>query len=227
MDINVFITTRFKTLFDNINNDRKKTMLSNEWFSERLKLFEKYTYPSVCRQSYQNFIWIIMVDETVTRKEEIYKLRKYKRLKVVIIPDSSRKSLCESHLSVFPVKKGRVLSVRLDSDDMIHKKYIETLVEKSKKLTSPYVLTYPYGLHLYKNKFYECHKYNKKCVSPFTSLLEEDDIKSVWCCTHDTINKHMRLLNITDLLHPWVQIIHDRNYMNNPKQITFNKPIIV
>ena len=68
-----FITTTFNVPAENWNKTRDgKTALSEEWFLDRIELFDKYCLPSFKNQSEKNFEWLVFFDK---KTPDFYKQR--------------------------------------------------------------------------------------------------------------------------------------------------------
>ncbi|MGF7060017.1 glycosyltransferase [Brassicibacter mesophilus] len=114
------------TSFNNWNQwgESDNRIYTKEWIDQRISIFMNYTLKSLKIQTNQNFLHLIMYDPTT--KELIQQaLANYDKL-----PDNIRfVSPNEYHNQISENIKGYdyLYLVRLDSDDMYHKSYIQQL----------------------------------------------------------------------------------------------------
>lgn len=179
------------------------TVLDDTWMIHRINLFQKFTVPSVLEQTSKNFSWIVLADEATHPrfKEELEALPFYEVLYVKdwLVDLQSRLK-----------GKGWLATTRLDNDDVIHPKFIETIQENvTTKKTHFINLTNGYTLH--------GHKLRPKhhAANPFMTLVEKGpDIKSIYFMPHGrAMRKHGPIVQVTEG-RLWTQIIHERNYIN-------------
>jgi hypothetical protein len=55
-----YITTRFNAAL--YSPEAKIRISADEWMQHRIRLFTRFTLPSIMSQSCQNFTWLVLVD---------------------------------------------------------------------------------------------------------------------------------------------------------------------
>jgi len=88
-----FLFTRFNLRNEDwITAQDGAAVLTEEWLTQRLELFQKYCYPSVMNQKNNNFLWVILFDvntpkgfrkniEKLSNKERNFKALYLNRIK--------------------------------------------------------------------------------------------------------------------------------------------------
>jgi hypothetical protein len=118
----------------------------DDWMRERIALFERYTLPSVQRQTNRDFRWIILLDEE--------RCRRFPGI-VGLIERSGYVPMFCAHLD-FAVPQIRdyvsalgpvehIATSRLDSDDVLHPDYIADLKAQFRRSSEPaYIVDFPF-----------------------------------------------------------------------------------
>ncbi len=105
-------------------NDKENQRWTKEWIERRMEIFMTFTARSLENQTNQNFTALVQYDD---HTEHLVKkaMRKYKRLptNIKMIRHSELKTQFEDHIR--DAKYGYF--VRLDSDDLYHKSFIQQL----------------------------------------------------------------------------------------------------
>jgi Putative rhamnosyl transferase len=119
---------------------------SDDWMSERIALFERYTLPSVQRQTNDDFRWIILLDEERCRRfpgiVELIERSGYVPMFCEHL-DLAVPQIREYVSALGPVK--HIATSRLDCDDVLHPHYIADLKAQFRRSTEPrYVVDFPF-----------------------------------------------------------------------------------
>lgn len=177
-------------------------VLDDAWMIHRIDLFQKFTLPSVMEQTTGNFRWIVIADkDTPDRFKRELDSPFYDMLYVDDwLVDLQAKLRC----------KGWVATTRLDNDDTIAPKFIETIQKHITTKKFHFInLTNGYTLH--------GHKLRPKhhVANPFMTLVERGPaIKSIYFTPHGrAMQKHGPIVQVSKG-RLWTQIIHERNYIN-------------
>lgn len=167
---------------------------------ERIRLFRRYTLPSIAGQTNQDFTWLIK-----TRLD-------LQELGVTMPNARAIKTLGD--FSQF-VRQPFVLTSRIDNDDAVGLKWVEVLhnwVEPSCR-NLPYFFDFA-GLAIRDGQptFYHCSKYKEK-ASPFVTCLEfAEQAKGVFQRNHTLLHE----VGVVEK-HPspmWLQVVHGGNMHN-------------
>ena len=206
------ILTRYAVRFPE-NNPRRRYETRKDWLDYRLKLFQKYTLPSVQAQTYKDFDWWLIIDPTFPGITE-YKEQLSRFANILEIEET----FTEKQVAVGEALKDRyrdewVCSTRLDSDDIISNDFIEQVVNNA-QLCESYIL-FPKGYMMKEDKV--CPRTYH--VNPFVSYVERaDPFKSVFRTCHTKFTKYCARNNVpivTISTPSWIQVDHGDNIKNN------------
>lgn len=210
-DIAHFIVTRFNLPTPGLE---QKLRASANWLEDRFRLFEQFCLPSVKSQTVRDFKWLIYFDPQSPdwamdkirchRAEEFYVPLFRERV--------MRDDLLNDIAAAAGQKISRLLTTRLDNDDLIVRDFIERLQRKARALSEmPRVaLNFPNGF-TYANGFLH-HHIDKS--SAFASLLEDwEDARTIWVDMHTKLRHHAPVLQMDDVP-AWIQVIHGSNVSN-------------
>lgn len=199
--------------------------LDSDWFNNRVKLFYKYTYPTVAYQINKNFNWIVLVDER-TEGSLIEKLKELDVLKIFSILKVGEFGYLQTVKDLIKKESEHqdeiIISTTLDTDDGIFPEFIDVIQGLIRKSD----LKVPYGVNLSKGFIVDTGSgiFHSKSFSsnPFFSLIEKKkDFKSVCCLPHHLLSCNYLTINyINSPL--WIQNIHSNNLINRIK----GRPII-
>lgn len=111
-----YLLTKFNI---GLYNDKKidkngRKINDDQWMEHRLKLFEKYCFPSIIKQTNQNFKWLVLFDRRTPKRylNDINRFKKYKHF----IPffggwfDENIKKNLDPHAKY-------LITTRIDNDD--------------------------------------------------------------------------------------------------------------
>lgn len=224
MKFNHYILTRFNLLnpttdiYNNPKIDNPK-----EWMQHRINLFDKYTLPSIMKQTCKDFTWLLSFSQKTPQNV----INKYKNLRNIrVIYEYPVDYLRKTY------KKDWLLTTRFDNDDILLPGFVEKVqyhVKKSTKVGSfrtEVIDVLGVQWDMKANKWYDSGRnmYN----SPFLSLFENtkkpflschvgfgiiEGIKTAMYCSHTKMIQHFSACRIEDPLA--VMCIHDRNISNS------------
>lgn len=212
-----YLITRFNLKNKNWDvTKNNESLLTREWMTHRIGLFNNFCLPSVTNQSNKDFSWLLFFDSTTDTdfKEELELLLKsHKHFKAFFIDGmdafhSSIKTFIDEDSKDSPY----VITSRIDNDDCIHKDYIKTIQEQFNSqefmaidILKGYSLQVSPDIMLGKKE----HIFN-----PFISLIEKNDSpKTVWFSDHNMWKKESRRVEIANK-RLWMSIIHEKNKVN-------------
>ncbi|GAB3219687.1 hypothetical protein J0A67_04875 [Algoriphagus aestuariicola] len=134
MDFKHILFTRFNIYYK--TKMAQKGFDPEFWLLERFEIFRKYCFPSVVKQSNLNFTWMIYVDSETTPAV-------YNSLKELITPYpfillvkrkfshfSLKLVINEDIHQYFGQEFGYLISSRVDTDDMLHWDYIQSVQQR-------------------------------------------------------------------------------------------------
>ncbi len=184
---------------------------SEEWLSSRLDIFKKYTLPSIQRQTNQDFHWLLLVSEGVSRQwiSDLESLV-HPRGKVVIQEGFTSEG--ESFRRFLENQADSMITVWFDSDDIIHPEFISQVraanVEKAEVLS--FVKGAVYQTGTFRSAVFKNHR------NSFISFHESGSRNVFLLGPHSYIRsdstKTLRPLMTKEPM--WLQIVHGGNLSN-------------
>lgn len=221
-----FILTHFNTKFKwskkGVGKSNTKQLPRN-WMDRRLKLFESYCYPSIVKQTNQNFEWLVLFDEERTDKSTI---KKFKRITPIFLSDYpylKKEHFIKAVSERIKPKTKWLITSRLDNDDSYNQDYIKEVqlrFDKKEKF-----------INFVNGAIYDIIKKDLRLFvyrspNPFLSTIEP--IKKIKTCFGEhhprmgKIFKSVDQVEIPKLM--WLQIIHNENLGNTlrGKKIDYN-----
>jgi hypothetical protein len=192
-------------------------VVSHEWLETRMRLFRQITLPSVVCQSCQPDAWLVFFDERTpeeTRAEFQQLATKVPLLKAEYCCEMTPE-LCAERIGRI---KGRdvtwLLSTRLDNDDALNRRFIETLQSIARPGVREFINP-TLGLIVANGRLYRKRDYS----SPFITLSEPaGDCRTVWIDQHQRLARHGRVRQFA-LPDAWIQVVHGGNLANQVRGV--------
>ena len=193
-----------------------KKCSSPEWLDERIALFEHFVYSSMKNQTDQNFRWLVLMWEK-TPQEQWDKFNAlasgYENLGLVMLSGMVFSEMHDQWMKYIRsfVEPGELITTRCDSDDAIHKRFIERV--KSTNASPGHFICWEKGLMFKDGKVYE-RIYRR---NPFLSFVEtvHDDARrgvlTVNCKQHCYSEPVLHVASSTPM---WLQVVHGGNVGN-------------
>jgi len=228
MNFKHFIITHFNVKFHWAKKGRNPSTgkaPDKAWLEHRIKLFDKFCFPSVINQTNKNFKWLIFFDDESTDKQlfenytqctKVY-LKDYKVFSYKLVSKEIKKLL----------NKGTkwILTTRLDNDDSLSKHYIDTIqkrfVEKNMILNPS--LGIVYDIHKKVGR-----RLNYMCPNSFLTAVEKvtgGELKTCFRVNHPQLRNHFKTFSQIQTKFPlWLQIIHKRNLGNTMRGKVLKDP---
>ena len=213
-----FLITRFNLRKKSWHTTRNNTqVLTDEWMSNRLQLFEKFCFASVKNQSNTNFTWFVFFDEETDDKYR------------VLIDRLAKEFVCFQPLYIagmdafLPAIKTQIskrctqsyiITSRLDNDDCLSENYVKSVQEQF-DAQDFMAIDYIDGLTLQIEPEVKLGK-RTHLHNPFISLIEKaDDFQTVW--TRERHGEWSKVKQLQTIRHKvlWMSIIHGENKAND------------
>lgn len=204
------LLTKFAMRFAEDNPRRRYER--DGWVDYRLNLFKWNCVPSVKAQTFKDFEWFIFADRAFPglHNGHIEELKRYGT--VIDIDTFWQEQQPEIGHILNHLYRGQwVCSTRLDSDDMLHKSFMERL---SKTVTEQEEwVSFEYG-YIIEGMFAAKRQY---AVNPFVSFVEyADPLRTVFHAPHIAANRtDTPFLTIPEI--GWAQIDHGDNIKNHAR----------
>lgn len=190
------------------------------WLSRRLNLFDQFCFPSVYKQSNQNFKWLVFFDadtpEDFKKKISDYS-KKWKNFVAIYLD-------CPLPYGEFPNDVRKVvrqyisenceylITTWLDNDDAIHKDYVQMVQDNFNHQESETV-NFFFGYQLCNGKLY----FDFEFSNHFISLIERyhsKSFKTCLCKPHKEIYEVCKSAKKVFCKPAWIEVVHGSNYMN-------------
>jgi hypothetical protein len=206
-----FVLTRF-----DVNLGDQSKYRTDEWFENRLALFEQFTCPSIASQTQQDFTWIVFFHEqsreTVERrfgeKPQLYTPVFTSALWEPAIVRDAVRSLSTS-------EQGLIVSTQLDCDDVFAPDTVERI--QRAVASGPGERSYfnfPLGYQFCDGRFYIA----LDPANPFITLVEPveslDEALFAYHVCHEDASEHAPVTQI-DWSPGWLQVMHGTNIANH------------
>jgi hypothetical protein len=233
MRFNHFILTRFNIRLWWHEDKAHHAVQTAEWLDERFRLFENYTWPSVRTQTCSNYHWICLFDEDTddvhkaivtrfadadSRFHPVY----VNKVEALHFQDIFRREI--TRLVDYSIDK--LLTTYLDSDDALHRRYVEDIQRRAEKLKFGTIISYIYGIQYYEsmNLAVRIPYKNNHFLTYYERLNRKN--RTVWGFWRFLIfkykNLHIELID--EKREPmWVEVIHAGNVDNDVKMTLRHK----
>jgi hypothetical protein len=186
---------------------------SENWLTNRVKLFERYCLPSVMAQTDQDFTWIIYFDpqspEWLMRKIEGW--RSYSRLRPIFREEVSFE---EKHQDIAAnvLPRPRLISTNLDNDDGLAHDFVARI--KAVQPVGPRCAIFlANGIILSEDRTFLI----RDRQNAFCSVSEGwHQPVTCWAHPHNALSQHMPFVSVDDQP-AWLQVVHGGNVSNRVK----------
>lgn len=222
-----FIATRFNLKKSDWKKSKSgNSVLTNEWLEHRFNLFENYCFPSVTKQSNQNFIWCIFfdVDTPQNFKDKIVDLTSNTSNAVPLFIDGmdnlniAFKSYINENISN---SDSHIITTRIDNDDIIHEDFvniIQSLFQPSDLSVIDLRNGYQVSIDVAKP---EIRLYNHP-FNAFISVIENTkSFETVFARMHYDWKTEKNIISYKKK-RLWMELSHEENFVNH-RQICLKK----
>lgn len=184
---------------------------AEEWFQHRLTLFEEYTASSMVAQT-APFHWVLSVDPQTPRWVMNGLRSILKGVAHTVLPSDSYDHIPQVAWVADQVRRDggdRVIMTRLDSDDGLHRDYLEAVQDIAKGFLGVIDLTRGIWLN---HRTHIAQRVNKQ-GRPFVSLVEDcsKPLRGVFCAYHNRLAKKVGSVRRSDHAPPWLETFHEYN----------------
>lgn len=190
------------------------------WLENRFKLFDQYCFPSVYKQSNQNFKWLVFFDvdtpEVFKRKISQYSEQWENFVPVYLdcplpygqFPNKVRDVV----RNYIPADCEYLITTWLDNDDAIHKDYVQ-MIQDNFNCQDGETINFIFGYQLAQGKLY----FDFEVANHFISLIEKydpDSFKTCLCRPHKELYEVCKSAKKILCKPVWIEVVHGSNYMN-------------
>lgn len=222
-----FLITRFNV--SNILDARWQTtkagnkLLTEEWLTERFRLFETYCFPSVKNQTNLNFQWCVFFDTNTPDRFQtrIQKLAEtFETFRPVFIDGGAAfQSTMKNIIRAAVMGEDKfVITSRVDNDDILHKDFIATIQQLFKPIDNHLINLYRGYQLVTEETGSEIYEFQWRS-NPFISLIETADgeLNTVYARNHDRWAKAAKSITNYCGSRLWMVLIHRNNVFNAKK----------
>ena len=218
-----FIITRFNIRANygcklkNPENNPMNRILEEDYLKERFSIFEKYTLPSIKRQTNPNFIWLILFHKKTPNIfiKKIQELKEQFSFMDLYFDDGESFSFWEYCNSQKEDTKYFV-TTRIDNDDMFAEDYIARIQNYADRNLHECILSFSKGIKydLSTKKQYE----HERKDNHFLSMIGTKE-ECILQYNHAKIFESGKEIVMLDSNMPmWTEIIHESNVTNRIKE---------
>lgn len=193
------------------------------WMEDRVTLFKTLTVPSVCKQTCQDFRWLVLIDP-YTPKKWIERLQDdaYELIPFSGAPFGEGMKYETARLveQLRDPNAEKIITCRCDNDDTLHLQYIEyvqNLLMKKPHCSGVYFIN---GLQRWiddkgQSTFYDC----RYVRNMFPAVIEEAGIaKTVFCEQHTDLPKRFKM-KYSKVCRMWIWNYHGHNYSDTQRVV--------
>jgi len=202
-----FLLTRFS-----ISLPEEILLPDNSWLEHRVQLFERLCLPSVITQSCQNFKWLVFFN-SASRETLLARIRTYGgygNFVPVWLDGPWDSDILRWAVAEYARGHEYMITSRLDNDDAIATRYIETIQDQFESQNFEFV-NFTNGYILDRQAVYACQQWS----NPFISLIERgQDFRTALGCGNHLESSEMGPVRQVGSFPGWLQVVHSRNISN-------------
>lgn len=213
-----FILTHFNVKFKWSKKGRTSSSQkppTKEWMEHRIKLFDKYCYPSILGQTNKNFKWLIFFDDETTDKTLF---EKYDQCIKIYLKDYdiwNHKLASKEIKKLIHPKTKWIMTTRFDCDDALAKTYVDDIQKKF--VPKDMILNPSIGV-TYDIYSKVARRFQYLCPNSFLTIVEKlthNHVKTCHYVNHPLLRNYFKCFTQVRTEYPlWLQIIHDKNLGN-------------
>ncbi|MCL1868387.1 MAG: putative rhamnosyl transferase [Paludibacter sp.] len=197
---------------------------SDEYLTERFRLFELFCLPSVSSQTNGNFTWFVLFNEQLPKKWK-RKMQEYQNdfpnLEIrymTAIPEgrwqNTLNQFITNELKLLESRPQYLITTRIDNDDAIHFSFVDSIQKYFLEHQEEAIISYAKGLQY-------VPKYNilKIITNPkghFGTLIEKNssNVKTILYFPHNLPPVFPKFVCLQYKKSMWLEVIHQSNVCN-------------
>lgn len=201
----------FLTRFNLPANRVEQSIFSDEWLTDRMRLFERYTVPSVRQQT--DVRWIIYLDQATPQwlRDRMSELAGELSLWPFYLDRALTPETIRSHLEQVVPEGGSVMTSNLDNDDGLASDYVDRL-RSLVPASRPVALYLTQGLIRTEGEVYR-RSDRRNAFSAVVDDLSSATFETCWSRFHNELEEAMPAVR-EDGAPAWLQVVHGRNVSN-------------
>lgn len=183
--------------------------LKEQWLLKRIQLLTRWCSPTVNRQTNNNFIWLLAIDERVPKYIQNSLILASGPMASLVVVHQGEKFQSAFTRALRP-RGDKILSSRLDSDDGISKHFINTV---QKNIEVGKALNFTHGLRYDPRNKISQHRYDK--TNPYMSYLSHNGLHAYDLGDHGKWHKRgVEVVDYDTKTPMWLQVVHGDNALN-------------
>lgn len=219
-----FLITRFNLPLYKTDKE-SNPVLTDEWLSDRFRLFETYCIPSVQGQTYKNFKWLVLLSDS-TPKQYRDRMSHLATNTDCLTPIYIKEDDAHRHGDIVKEKikemksqSPLLVTMRIDNDDAIRHNFIERITNLAEKQTvarSGYSFVYGMQYHECANLAMRVPYPNNHFIFEINTQYNSDDFDTIIDYNHyfpEKMNFPFHTVKCNDVM--WAEVIHGRNVDND------------
>lgn len=200
--------------------------LEEEYLRKRFVIFERYTLPSLMKQTDNDFEWIILFhkDTPDVFKDKIREIEgKMSQIKAMWFNDEECNGLYHSIVREYikqNYREGDIITCRIDNDDVLYKTFIEECKKQFENIEKTSVLTYVNGYQYdsRNNNIINYDFYNNHFLSLY--VPEGEPVEHILAFNHSRIFSTIQERGFGKIekrteIPMWIEIITQTNCANH------------
>ncbi len=220
------ILTRFNYVVEEDYNVSYDYVNSDDYLSERFRLFEFFCFPSVSNQENSNFTWLVLFNDRLPEKWR-KKLEDYRQkcpnfepcyisAKQTIDLEKFWNDLIIQKLTTAKEYPQYLLTSRIDNDDAIHLSFVDSMQQYFFEHKEEAIVNYINGLQY--NPEYNVLKSYRSVKGHFTTRIEKysPQVETVMAFSHDRPPESLKFVALRNKNPMWIEVIHQVNIANAP-----------
>lgn len=183
------------------------------WLEHRVRLFERFTLPSVQAQTRQDFHWLLLCDR-MTSGVWKNRLRAYESENTHLVWTARGDKAWRKYLrDLLAGDETHVITTRLDNDDAVSRCFVEDIQTAASPDVEREFLNFPLGYLWFRGRITRKeHRSNSfiSCCEPI------GDLRTVYCRQHVHLARVAPVRQLGVGTPHWLRVCHDRNWLNKP-----------
>lgn len=227
-----FLITRFNIVQDWYTNANRNhsNIQTEEWLTERFRLFKQYCFPSVANQDTDNFIWFVLFNSETPEKykDEILFFSKECKMfhPLYLEPYGAEGDVIYTAMERYlNDETTHVITTRLDNDDMIRSDYISMIQSAYKEQFDDVFFNYAHGIQFDESKkvLYNCP--NQDQGHYISRIVLKENRRNTVLVDHSKVASLAQYIEMDISTGPaWIETVHKCNAWN---RIDCMKPIAI
>ena len=229
-----FLITRFNLPLYKTDKERQP-VLTEQWLSDRFRLFETYCLPSIQQQTYKDFVWIVLMSDDTPQmyRQRMSELRaQCRQLSPLYIKNNDIEryhDIVKDKIRERKSQSSLLVTLRIDNDDAIRCDYIERAVTLARQQTEPkrgYSYVYGIQYHAKANLAMRVPYPNNHFIFEINTQYKADDFDYILEYNHaNTADMPFPFTAMMDKEVMWAEVIHQRNVDNDVKGTWRQRPV--